>query len=138
MTTGSGASVTATTRSQAAGTTLAVVRDRIQPLAMLPESRLVSSITNRLQAPFGLEPLQPARFVDYEPGGAGDGKAATGKTGVVRFVAVTIVPVAGTDVEASSSSVSITLLMAFAPPSLARINILWPPGAARTMSTSLG
>src|SRR3954468_9681482 len=63
ITTGSGLSVTPRTRSAAPGTTLAVVRVRIQPLAMLPASRVVSSTTKRFQAPLGLEPLQAERLV---------------------------------------------------------------------------
>src|ERR1051326_6413188 len=138
ITTGSGLSVTPRTRSAAPGITLAVVRVSIQPLAMLPVSKVVSSITKRFQAPLGLEPLQAERLVAYGAGGAGDGKAATGRTGLGRFVAVTIVPDAGTGVAALSSRVSMTLLIALAPPSLARISIFWPPGGASRISTSFG
>src|SRR5262245_47175127 len=63
ITTGSGASATPSTRSAAAGTTLAEVNVRIQPLAMLPLSSVVSSMTNRFHAPLGLEPLHAERVV---------------------------------------------------------------------------
>src|SRR5206468_10409105 len=56
-------------------TTGSVVIERLQPPDIAPSSGLASSITKRLQFPFGLEPLKMLKEASPGDGGAGGGNA---------------------------------------------------------------
>ena len=51
---------------------------RLQPPLKLPEKSIESSLTYKLQVPFGLKPLNADKLVPYGPEGAGLGIGSSG------------------------------------------------------------
>src|SRR5579859_1229061 len=121
-------------------------------LVMVPTSAAASSITYKLQVPFGSIPLKLEAKVAVPKGcgcgyggGGGAGEPVAGKLSVKGPTAVGLYIFAaklaeGTTVAPISSSVKVTLLSpGFPPPVSAIITILrWPPGLTSSIPTSCG
>lgn len=116
---------------------LMVVRFRLQPLAMLPESPGELSKTYNDHVPFGLDPSKVDNNVPCGPAGAGGGRLAV-MFSVGLKVPDTIWLEDGKNDDAVSSKVRVTFVMAFGPPVPAMSTELCPAGPVSNISTSFG
>jgi hypothetical protein len=116
---------------------------RLQPRAIDPPVKIVSSTTKSCQVPFGSVPLKAERALPYGPDGAVAGKMSGSPGGTLSMfvglnVPVTMSPASGRKLVAASSNVNVTLSAFPLEPVSDISTTVVPVGPTRRTSTSFG